>query len=86
MVLMRLPTTTHITDADQRAVRLPFKRVSRRRLRAVAPPSGEVAPPGYYYLFVVKKGAKTAKIPSKARIVRVGPKGLAGQARAPMGR
>jgi len=86
VILMKLPSTTHITDADQRAVRLPFKRVSKHRLRAVAPPDGKVAPPGFYYLFVVKKGAKTAKIPSKARIVRVGPTGLSGQARAPMGR
>jgi hypothetical protein len=41
-------------------------------LSAVAPPSGVVAPPGYYYLFIMKDSPK-GPIPSVARIVRLGP-------------
>jgi hypothetical protein len=85
VMLVRLPSTTHITDADMRAVQLRFGRSRARRLRVSAPPSGNVAPPGYYYLFVLRK-SKRGLIPSKARIVTVGARAKHGQARAPMGR
>ena len=85
VVLMKLPSTTHITDPDMRSVHLPFIRSTARSLRAVAPPSGKVAPPGYYYLFVLRKKGKKAVIPSKAHIVQIGAESIAGRARAPMG-
>lgn len=86
VVLVRLPTTTHITDPDMRAVHLRFEASGRKRLRAVAPPNGNVAPPGYYYLFVLRKNGPNAMVPSKARIVTVGNTAVTGQAPAPMGR
>lgn len=88
VVLMRLPTTTHVTDADARAVELRYEATGKRRLRVSAPPSGNVAPPGYYYLFVLRKEGKKREmmIPSKARVVQVGANELSGQASAPMGR
>jgi hypothetical protein len=85
VVLYRLPTTTHITDADQRAVELNFRR-NGKGLDVVAPPNGKVAPPGYYYLFVLSGEKENQLTPSKARIVHVGGKAQRGQAPAPMGR
>ena len=84
VVLYRLPTTTHITDADQRAVELNF-RSHEGYLDVVAPPNGNVAPPGYYYLFILT-GEGNKLIPSKARIVHVGASEAGGEALAPMGR
>jgi hypothetical protein len=69
--LMRLPSVLHTIDPDQRAIMLPFTREGDV-LRVVAPPTGTVAPPAYYYLFVNRKTDK-GPIPSVARIVRVGP-------------
>jgi len=83
VVLMRLPTTTHITDADMRAVELRFRRSGADRLIAEAPPNGKVAPPGYYYAFILSGNDLT---PSKAHIVRVGARESRGAALAPMGR
>jgi hypothetical protein len=84
VVLSRLPTVTHITDADQRSVELDFDK-SGGGLTAKAPPNGKVAPPGHYYLWVLRDGGK-GLTPSKARIVHVGGASLGGEAPAPMGR
>lgn len=71
-VLVKLPSTTHATDADMRAVDLTTSVVTSGVLSAAAPPSGAIAPPGYYYLFLISKTGK----PSKARIVKVGTENL----------
>ncbi len=84
VVLMHLPTTTHITDADQRAVELDFK-AKGNKLDVKAPPSGSVAPPGYYYLFIMTDNGKGIT-PSNARIVQVGANTIGGEATAPMGK
>jgi hypothetical protein len=83
VVLMRLPAVTHITDADQRAVELDF--AGSGSLRVQAPPNGNVAPPGYYYLFVLSDTGD-GLTPSNARIVHIGPRALDGEAPAPMGK
>jgi Domain of unknown function (DUF1929) len=84
VVLMRLPSVTHITDADQRSVELKFDTVDGNELRAVAPPNGNVAPAGYYYLFVLEDKGK-GLTPSNARIVKLGASPTGGEAPAPMG-
>jgi hypothetical protein len=83
VVLSRLPTTTHITDADQRSVELSFKK-DGNGLRVEAPPHSNVAPPGFYYLWLLTDNGK-GLTPSKARIVQVG-RTIGGEATAPMGR
>jgi hypothetical protein len=83
VVLSRLPTTTHITDADQRSLELGFKG-DGNSLRVEAPPHGNVAPPGYYYLWLLTDNGQ-GLTPSKARIVEVG-RTIGGEATAPMGR
>jgi hypothetical protein len=84
VVLMHLPSVTHITDADQRSIELPFRRAGDR-LRVKAPPNSNVAPSGFYYLFALS-GKDNDLTPSKARIVRVGKNAVGGSAPAPMGR
>ena len=82
VVLSRLPDQTHTLDADQRNVELAFSG-SGRTITVKAPPNGEVAPPGPYYLFVNRKSAK-GPIPSVAKVVTVGGKASGAMARTPM--
>ncbi|MDQ6804816.1 MAG: DUF1929 domain-containing protein, partial [Actinomycetota bacterium] len=71
VVLVRNPAQTHIVDGDQRNVELPF-RVSGKTITATAPPSGDVAPPGPYMLFI-NEGTAKGLVPSMAKQVFVGP-------------
>jgi hypothetical protein len=74
VVLVRNPSITHLTDADQRSVELRVLSVSGRQL-SVAVPRSSVLPPGPYMLFVersVRVGGHTRYVPSVARSVRVG--------------
>ncbi|MFN2525311.1 MAG: galactose oxidase-like domain-containing protein, partial [Actinomycetota bacterium] len=84
VVLMRLPAVTHITDADQRAVELDSRSHRPGSVTVEAPPNGKVAPPGYYYVFILTNAGQ-GLTPSNARIVRVGPRPDARPAPAPMG-
>jgi hypothetical protein len=71
VLLMRTPSPEHAADSDQRALKLEFTRSADTTLTATAPPSGNVAPPGSYYLLVNKRSLQ-GPIPSVARIVDVG--------------
>jgi galactose oxidase-like protein len=75
VVLSRLPSPQHVTDSDARTLRLIFSR-DQGTITAIAPPTTEpkgsaVAPPGYYYLFLIKD-SPDGPIPSVARIVHLG--------------
>lgn len=70
VVLMRLPSMTHIVDPNQRSLELAFS-TTGGRLTATAPPDGVAAPPGPYYL-VVNRATPDGPVPSVARIVTVG--------------
>ncbi|HET7240431.1 MAG TPA: galactose oxidase early set domain-containing protein, partial [Gemmatimonadales bacterium] len=66
--LIRLAATTHAFDQGQRLRRLVFQvAADGRSLRATAPLTGKIAPPGPYMLFVVN----AAGVPSVGQIVRV---------------
>jgi hypothetical protein len=71
VVLLGLPSPQHVIDSDQRSLALQFERAGGSILQAVAPPNGNVAPPGYYYLVVNEKSPQ-GPVPSVARIVGVG--------------
>lgn len=71
VLLIRTPSPEHVADSDQRALRLEFTRSATNTLTVTAPPSGNVAPPGTYYLVVNKKSLQ-GPIPSVARMVDVG--------------
>ena len=74
MVLVRNTAFIHVVDGDQRTVVLPVTGVDGDTIHVKAPPSGNVAPPGPYLLFVNEKTSKGV-IPSVARQVFVGPQG-----------
>jgi PKD repeat protein len=68
VVLVRPGTPTHAFDMEQRLVGLSYT-AGAGVLNVVSPPNGNVAPPGYYMLFVLNN----AGVPSVARFVRLTP-------------
>jgi Domain of unknown function (DUF1929) len=66
VVLMRDGAVTHAFDMDQRLVGMSFK-VATGSLKITAPPNGNVAPPGYYMLFLINKQG----VPSVAKFIHM---------------
>jgi len=66
VVMVRNPTPTHVTDADQRNVVLRVVARLGNRLTVATPPNGNVAPPGPYMLFVNRKTDK-GPVPSVSK-------------------
>jgi hypothetical protein len=66
VVLMKDGAVTHAFDMDQRLVGLSFT-VGSGALTVTGPPNGNVAPPGYYMLFLINN----AGVPSVAKFVQV---------------
>src|SRR5438876_3031079 len=66
VVLMRPGAQTHAFDMEQRMVGLSFTS-GDGVLQVTAPPNGNIAPPGYYMLFVLD----AAGVPSVARFVQL---------------
>lgn len=83
VALVGLGDVTHGVDQGQRYVPLAFT-TSGTTLTVTGPPTGGVAPPGYYMLFIVD----AAGVPSVARMVQVaaGPKPLMSPVRNSTGR
>ena len=71
IVAMRTPSTQHVIDSGTRTLELSFQRSGPHTLTVTAPPTGVVAPPGTYYLFVNRQNPK-GLTPSMARIVFIG--------------
>jgi hypothetical protein len=65
-VLIRLGAPTHAFDMEQRLVGLSYT-VGAGVLTATAPPNGNIAPPGYYMLFILN----SAGVPSVATFVQL---------------
>jgi hypothetical protein len=71
VALVRNPSITHLIDADQRTVHLPFTTPGGAELRVDVPPA-EVVPPGDYMLFVMVEDPATGKrVPSVSAPVHV---------------
>jgi hypothetical protein len=66
-VFMRDGSVTHAFDMDQRMIVLSFA-ANSGSLTLTAPPNGNIAPPGYYMLFLLN----TAGVPSVAKFVQIG--------------
>ena len=66
VVLMKLASTTHAFNMDQRLVGLSFT-VGSGALAVTGPPNGNIAPPGYYMLFLLNSSG----VPSIAQFVQV---------------
>jgi hypothetical protein len=67
VVLVRPGAPTHAFDMDQRLIRLNYT-AGANALDVTAPPSGNIAPPGFYMLFLLNG----AGVPSTASFVRLG--------------
>jgi hypothetical protein len=83
VVAMRTPAQQHAHDSGARTVELSFTQTGAHTLEVTAPPTGVVAPPGSYYLFVNRHNPK-GLTPSMARIVFIGDRSEAGEAVQPM--
>lgn len=66
-VLISPAAATHSVDTSQRYVKLKVLGADANRLHVESPPDPEVAPPGYYMLFVLDADG----VPSKARWVQL---------------
>jgi hypothetical protein len=66
VVVIRAGAVTHAFDMDQRLVGMSFT-VSGTTLTVTAPPNGNIAPPGYYLLFLLNN----AGVPSVASFVQL---------------
>ena len=71
VVLVRNGTVTHAFGMDQRMVGLNFT-VGSGSLTVTAPPNGNIAPPGYYMLFILNSSG----VPSVAQMVQVLPNAM----------
>ncbi len=74
--LIKLGSTTHSENQDQRLVPLSFGR-SGSNLNVSLPESRDVAPPGHYLLFVVDQQG----VPSQGSIIKLGTPLIAGSGR-----
>jgi hypothetical protein len=70
VVLIRSAATTHLVDADQRAVSLPIESRGLGSLKVKVPASSAVVPPGMYMLFVNRSTA-SGLVPSVSKPVTV---------------
>ncbi|HKY31063.1 MAG TPA: galactose oxidase-like domain-containing protein [Candidatus Polarisedimenticolia bacterium] len=68
VALLRPNASTHAFEMEQRYVPLPFSQSGSGSLAVTAPFEPDVAPPGYYMLFLVN----TSGVPSVARFVLLG--------------
>jgi hypothetical protein len=69
IALMRPGSDTHAWDMEQRMVELAFSPGSSSSLVVTGPPNANIAPPGYYMVFLLD----TAGVPSVARFIQVLP-------------
>jgi hypothetical protein len=67
VTLVKTGSVTHTVDFDQRFINLSFT-ASSKTLNVAMPANANIAPPGYYMLFVFN----SAGVPSVAKIIRLG--------------
>jgi hypothetical protein len=67
VMLIKNTTVTHSVNMEQRAIELDFE-VGPGALRIGAPPNPNIAPPGFYMLFLVDANG----VPSVASMIRIG--------------
>ena len=67
VVLIAPISVTHHTDAGQRYIKLPIRSRTATTIETEAPASGNIAPPGFYMLFVVNNQG----VPSEVKFVAI---------------
>ncbi|MFL6714393.1 MAG: galactose oxidase-like domain-containing protein [Sulfurifustis sp.] len=71
VLLMRYTDTTHLVDADQRAVKLPIVSRASGAIQVRIPSNPAVAPAGNYMLFISKTASDGTVVPSKSTPIHV---------------
>ncbi len=72
VALIRNGSVTHSTNNDQRYVGLEITARDGNTLTVTSPPSGGVAPPGYYMLWVVDNAGNPCELARFVRLAHVG--------------
>jgi FtsP/CotA-like multicopper oxidase with cupredoxin domain len=67
IVLLATISVTHHTDSGQRYIKLPIQSRTASTLMSLAPANGNIAPPGFYMLFIVKNNG----VPSEGRFIHL---------------
>jgi plastocyanin len=67
VVLLRPASLTHHTDGGQRYIKMPIVSRTATRLTTRVPANGNIAPPGFYMLFIVDADG----VPSVAKFLRI---------------
>jgi hypothetical protein len=73
VALTRCGSVTHAFDADQRYVGLTFDSKGESTLVVTAPPNSNIAPAGYYLLWVIDNNGRPCQ---EARFIRICPQGI----------
>ncbi len=68
VVLIRPASVTHHTDAGQRYIKIPIVSRTASSLTVKAPADANIAPPGYYLLFIIN----SERVPSVAKFIGMG--------------
>ena len=68
-VMIRCGSVTHAFDSDQRFIELQILSRTFSRIRVAGPPNRNIAPPGWYMLFILNH----CGVPSMARFIRMRP-------------
>jgi Domain of unknown function (DUF1929) len=72
VALIRAGSATHSTNNDQRFVGLTINSRDGNTLSVIAPPNGNVAPPGYYMIWVIDNSNKPCQVAKFVRLAYVG--------------
>ena len=68
VVLIKPASVTHHTDSGQRYIKIPIVSRTAATLTVSAPANANIAPPGYYMLFIIN----TDRVPSVAKFIQIG--------------
>jgi hypothetical protein len=68
VVLIRPASVTHHTDSGQRYIKIPIVSRTAASLTVTAPANANIAPPGYYMLFIVN----AERVPSVGKFIKIG--------------
>jgi hypothetical protein len=72
VALIRAGSVTHSTDNDQRFIALTIESRNGNTLNVNAPPNGNVAPPGYYMLWVIDNSDQPCQLAKFVRVAYLG--------------
>ncbi len=67
VVMMRPGSSTHSFDFEQRLIGVTYSVKKAGQLNATTPPNGNIAPPGYYMVFIIDQ----AGVPSVAKFIHL---------------